>query len=162
MCYGQHWTYDNIQGNLGQKQTYCLNVSTYSSLFSAIQSQMKTNTSSTWGEQADGHEQHMLLLVQVQFFQTNLELHQRLQQLQSVTRYGKRHTRESPTSACTKSGKHTVPSCQFMTQWVWKKNHDSLCILFVYVYLYTVNILLAYMYESVFVATSLCLWKYLK
>lgn len=46
-----------------------------------------TNSSgSTWGEQADGHQQHVLLLVQVEFLQTDLEFHQRLQQLQSVTR----------------------------------------------------------------------------
>lgn len=47
--------------------------------------------SSTWGEQADGHEQHVFLFVQVEFLQTNLELHQWLQQLQSVTRYRGQH-----------------------------------------------------------------------
>lgn len=52
---------------------------------------------STWGEQADGHEQHVFLLVQVEFLQTNLELHQRLQQLQSVTRCGGWHTYKHPS-----------------------------------------------------------------
>lgn len=49
------------------------------------------NTDSTGGQQADGHEQHVFLLMQVEFFQTDLELHQWLQQLQSVTRCGGRH-----------------------------------------------------------------------
>lgn len=29
----------------------------------------------TWGEEADGHEQHMFFFVQVEFLQTHLELH---------------------------------------------------------------------------------------
>ena len=48
------------------------------------------NMGSTWGEKADGHEQHMFLLMQVELFQTNLKLHQWLQQLQSVTRCRRR------------------------------------------------------------------------
>ena len=40
----------------------------------------------TWRKQADGHQQHMFLLLQVQLLQAHLELHQRLQQLQSVAR----------------------------------------------------------------------------
>lgn len=40
----------------------------------------------TGGEQADGHQQHVFLLVQVELLQAHLELDQRLQQLQSVTR----------------------------------------------------------------------------
>lgn len=43
--------------------------------------------SSTWRKQADGHQQHMFLLMQVELLQAHLELHQRLQQLQSVARY---------------------------------------------------------------------------
>lgn len=48
---------------------------------------INTYITSTWGKQANSHEQHVFFLVQVEFLQTNLELHQRLQQLQSVTRY---------------------------------------------------------------------------
>lgn len=33
------------------------------------------NTDNTWGEQADGHEQHMFFFMQVELLQTNLELH---------------------------------------------------------------------------------------
>lgn len=40
----------------------------------------------TGGEQADGHQQHVFLLVHVELLQAHLELDQRLQQLQSVTR----------------------------------------------------------------------------
>ncbi len=38
-----------------------------------------SQTYGTWRKQADGHQQHMFLLVQVEFLQANLELHQRLQ-----------------------------------------------------------------------------------
>lgn len=44
----------------------------------------------TWREQADGHQQHVFLLPQVELLQSHLELHQRLQQLQSVSRCGGR------------------------------------------------------------------------
>lgn len=39
----------------------------------------------TWGDDADGHEQDMLLLVQVQLLQPHLELDERLNQLQVVS-----------------------------------------------------------------------------
>lgn len=42
----------------------------------------------TWGQQTDGHEQHVFLLVKVEVLQAHLELHQWLQQLQRVAGYG--------------------------------------------------------------------------
>lgn len=39
----------------------------------------------TWGDNADGHEQDMLLLVQVQLLQPYLELDEGLNQLQAVS-----------------------------------------------------------------------------
>lgn len=41
----------------------------------------------TWGDNADGHEQDMLFLMQVQFLQTDLELDERLNQVQTVSSY---------------------------------------------------------------------------
>lgn len=46
-----------------------------------------SQTYGTWRKQADGHQQHMFLLLQVELLQAHLELHQWLQQLQSVARY---------------------------------------------------------------------------
>lgn len=43
----------------------------------------------TWGDNADGHEQDMLLLVQVQLLQPHLELDEGLNQLQAVSGYEK-------------------------------------------------------------------------
>lgn len=57
-----------------------------------VSSPPRSQTVSTWRQQADGHQQHMLLLSQVELLQADLELHQRLQQLQSVSSYGGRDT----------------------------------------------------------------------
>lgn len=47
---------------------------------------------STWRKQTDGHQQHMFLLLQVELLQAHLELHQWLEQLQSVARCGRHNT----------------------------------------------------------------------
>lgn len=39
----------------------------------------------TWGDNADGHEQDMLLLMQVQLLQPHLELDEGLNQVQAVS-----------------------------------------------------------------------------
>lgn len=49
-------------------------------------------TYNTWRKQADSHQQHVFLLSQVELLQAHLELHQRLQQLQSVASYRERNT----------------------------------------------------------------------
>lgn len=57
----------------------------------------------TWGDDADGHEQNMLLLMQVQLLQSYLELDERLNQLQVVSSYERKwpdaagRTKEPPT-----------------------------------------------------------------
>lgn len=38
----------------------------------------------TWGQDADGHEEHVLLFVKVQLLQANLEFHERLEQVHAV------------------------------------------------------------------------------
>lgn len=53
----------------------------------------RSQMNGTWRKQADGHQQHMFLLVQAQLLQAHLELHQRLQQLQSVTGCSRRRRR---------------------------------------------------------------------
>ncbi len=52
----------------------------------------KRTQTHTWRQQTDGHQQHMFLFMHVQLLQTHLKLHQRLQQVQSVTRYTHTHT----------------------------------------------------------------------
>lgn len=49
----------------------------------------------TWGQDADGHEQHVLLLVKVQLLQAHLEFHQWLQQVHAVAGWGER-SRQHP------------------------------------------------------------------
>lgn len=41
----------------------------------------------TWGDNADGHEQDMLLFMQIQLLQPHLELDEWLNQLQAVSSY---------------------------------------------------------------------------
>lgn len=38
----------------------------------------------TWGQDADGHEEHVLFFVKVQLLQANLEFHERLEQVHAV------------------------------------------------------------------------------
>lgn len=68
-----------------------------------------SQTHSTWRKQADGHQQHMFLLSQVELLQSHLELHQRLQQLQSVSRYRGRNTSLLPVQ-------HVKPAPYFITE----------------------------------------------
>lgn len=56
----------------------------------------QSQTYGTWRKQADGHQQHMFLLMQVELLQAHLELHQWLQQLQSMARYRGRNTSLPP------------------------------------------------------------------
>lgn len=49
-------------------------------------------TYSTWRKQTNGHQQHMFFLTEVELLQSHLELHQRLQKLQSMSRYRGRNT----------------------------------------------------------------------
>lgn len=46
----------------------------------------------TWGQDADGHEEHVLFFVKVQLLQANLEFDERLEQVHAVASWEEKRT----------------------------------------------------------------------